>query len=464
MSNEKPHSPDIDYEAVFQSQKAFFNSHQTKDISFRKAMLKRLKDVIRKNEDAMYSAIHKDFSKSAFETFSTELSIIYKEIDYFLKNISKLSKPQKVRGNLVNLPSKSYICQDPLGCTLIIGAWNYPYQLSLVPAVSAIAAGNTCFIKPSELPENTMRIMAKLINDNFPSHYLYVVQGGIAETSEILKYPFDKIFFTGSPKVGKIVYEAAAKNLVPVTLELGGKSPAIITKTADIKVAARRIVWGKFLNAGQTCIAPDYLLVDARVKDELLACMKDRLDAAAYEEGVSHYVNIINRKNYERIKSLIEPAKVFYGGRMNDETLYIQPTILDRVEQDDPVMQEEIFGPVLPVLTFHDFDAALAQVNSSAKPLSAYLFTGDNTEKDKFLKHISFGGGCINDTIMHITNERLPFGGIGNSGTGHYHGTFGFACFSHQKSIIEKKNWGEPDLKYPPYSEAKEKWLKRFLS
>jgi len=453
----------MDFAKIFQSQKEFFNSHQTKDIAFRKDTLVKLKNLLKANEDQLYEAIYKDFRKGKFDTFLTELNLVYNEINFFLKNLKKLSKPKKVKTALSLQPGKSYIHYDSLGVTLIIGAWNYPYQLTLSPMVSAIAAGNTCIIKPSELPENTMHLLADLININFPSNYLYVVQGGIPETTELLKFRFDKIFFTGSPKVGKIVYEAAAKNLVPVTLELGGKSPAIVTKSADLEVAAKRLVWGKFLNGGQTCIAPDYLLVEESVKPKLLQLMTEKLLETNYSDGAEHYTSIINKRNFDRVLGLVDESKVIYGGKYNADSLYIEPTIMDNVTWEDPVMQEEIFGPVLPVMTYNNYDEVLNKIIEVEKPLAAYLFSNNEEEKDKLLKLVSFGGGCINDTLMHITSDYLPFGGVGNSGIGNYHGEFGFLTFSHQKSVIEKTNWGEPDWKYPPYTDKKMHWLKKVM-
>ena len=453
----------MNYDLIFHLQKEFFNSQQTKDIAFRKENLSKLKSILKSNELLLFEAIYKDFRKSEFDTFVNELNLVYLEIDYFLKNLNRLSRPKKVKTGIALLPGKSYVYSEPLGCTFIIGAWNYPYSLTLIPLVSSMAAGNTAMIKPSELPENTMHVMAELINTNFPSEYLYVVEGGVPETTEILKLPFDKIFFTGSPRVGKIVYEAAAKNLTPVTLELGGKSPAIVTDSANLEIAAKRIVWGKYLNGGQTCVAPDYLLVEESIKSELMELVKQKLDAFNYEDGAEHYVSIINKRNFDRVLGLIDPSKVIYGGTYNEKTLYIQPTILDNVSWNDAVMQEEIFGPVLPVLSFTDFDAILREIIRREKPLAAYLFTTNEQQKEKFLKTVSFGGGCINDTVMHLTGDSLPFGGVGNSGMGSYHGEAGFKTFSHQKSILDKSNWGEPDLKYPPYSEGKLKWIKRFM-
>lgn len=453
----------MDFDKIFQLQKAFFNTHHTKDITFRKETLKKLKTILKKNENRMYDAIYKDFRKGRFDTFLTELNLIYNEIDFFLKNLDKLSKPKKVKTPLNLQPGNSHIYYDALGVTLVIGAWNYPLQLTLLPMVTAIAAGNTCVLKPSELPENTMNLLEELINHNFPSNYLYVVAGGIPETTELLKLRWDKIFFTGSPKVGKIVYEAAAKNLIPVVLELGGKSPAIVTKTADLKVAAKRLVWGKFINGGQTCIAPDYLLVEESVKPKLLQLIKEKLEEFNYSDGAEHFTSIINKRNFERVSSLIDKDKIFYGGKTNEEILYIEPTVLDNVTWDDAVMQEEIFGPVFPVIGYTDYDEILQKIIEGEKPLAAYLFTKNEEEKTRLLHLVSFGGGVINDTLMHITNHYLPFGGIGNSGIGSYHGEYGFLAFSHQKSVIDKATWGEPDLKYPPYTDKKMHWIKKVM-
>lgn len=453
----------MEFATIFQSQKEFFHSHQTKSVTFRKETLLKLKNLLKTNEQRLYEAIYKDFRKGKFDTFLTELNLVYNEIDFFLKNLDKLSKPKKVKTALSLQPGKSHIYYDPLGVTLVIGAWNYPYQLTLSPMVSAIAAGNTCILKPSELPENTMHLLAELINNTFPSNYLYVVQGGIPETTVLLQLRFDKIFFTGSPKVGKIVYEAAAKNLVPVTLELGGKSPAIVTGSADLEVAAKRLVWGKFLNGGQTCIAPDYLLVEESIKPTLLQLIKEKLDEINYSDGAEHYTSIINERNFTRVLGLVDRSKVVYGGKYNNQTLYIEPTIMDHVSWEDPVMQEEIFGPIFPVISYTDYDDMLKRIIDGEKPLAAYLFTKNEEEKEKLLSLVSFGGGCINDTLMHITSDYLPFGGVGNSGIGNYHGEFGFLTFSHQKSVIEKTNWGEPDWKYPPYTDKKMHWLKKVM-
>lgn len=453
----------MNFESILTEQRVFFNSQKTKNLKFRKMYLKKLKEVILNNEELIYEAIYKDFGKSKFDTFTTEISFVIKDIDYFLDNLNSLSKPKSTRTNLANQFGSSKIYPEPLGCALVIGAWNYPIQLSLSPAVAALAAGNTCILKPSEIAENCMKIMSKLINNNFPKEYFYVAEGGVEETTQILKLKFDKIFFTGSPKVGQIVYEAAAKHLTPVTLELGGKSPAIVTKSADFDVAAKRIVWGKFLNAGQTCVAPDYILVDEKVKDSFLDTLKSYILKFNYTSNSEEYTQIINEKNFERLIKLIDQSKIFYGGKSDAEHRFIEPTIMHNVTWNDAVMQEEIFGPILPVLTFQNFNEALLQIAAQEKPLSAYLFSDNAEEKEEFISKISFGGGCINDVIMHLGNDNLPFGGVGNSGMGNYHGKFGFQAFSHQKSILDRATWGETDFKYPPYSEDKLNWIKKLM-
>ena len=453
----------MNYADILQQQKTFFNTHATKDLDFRKAQLQKLKKLVKSNEKLLYDAIYQDFGKSEFETFGTEISFIYKDIDYYLKNLKSFAKPKNVLTNIVNQMGSSKIVFEPLGNCLVIGAWNYPYQLTLTPVIAAIAAGNTCMIKPSELPENTMKAMAKLINENFDPQFLYVVEGGVEETTAILKLRFDKIFFTGSPRVGKIVYKAAAEHLTPVTLELGGKSPAFVTEKADLNIAARRIVWGKFINAGQTCVAPDYLYVAENIKAKFLKVLIEEIKKRNYTDNVDHYCKIINERNFDRLEKIIDREKVVFGGETNREKRYISPTVLDNVTWEDAVMQEEIFGPILPILTYKNLETAMQTVVEGEKPLSAYLFSNDAKEQELFTEKLSFGGGCINDTLMHLSNDRLPFGGVGNSGIGHYHGKFGFIAFSHQKAILKKSNYLEPELKYPPYSDAKLNILKKLL-
>lgn len=448
---------------ILESQRQFFNHQKTKSFDFKLSQLRKLKQVISNNENLFYEAIAKDFGKSKFDTYTTELAIIYNEIDFYLRNLKKLMKPKSVRTNLANLPGSSKIYQEALGCSLVIGAWNYPFQLSICPMISAIAAGNTCILKPSEVAEHSMNIMAELFNKNFDSSFLHIETGGIEETTELLKLRFDKIFFTGSPRVGKIVYEAAAKHLTPVTLELGGKSPAIVTEHANLKIAAKRVTWGKFLNGGQTCVAPDYVLVDKKVAADFVELLKNQIKFNNYQAESLHYTKIINKKNFNRLTELIDETKTILGGKYDEEKLFIAPTLLFPVNWNDKIMEDEIFGPILPILVYENFDEALHQIQNHEKPLSAYLFTNKDSEIKKFINQISFGGGCINDVVMHLANDNLAFGGVGNSGIGNYHGKFGFEAFTHQKSILKSATWGEPNIKYPPYSDEKLNWIKKLI-
>ena len=453
----------MNFSEILDKQRVYFATNATKSIEFRKSQLRKFKEVILKNEDKLYKAIQEDFGKSAFETYSTEISFVLNEIDYFLKNINKLSKPKKVATNVVNQVGFSRIHHDPYGNTLIIGAWNYPYQVSLVPAICSLACGNTVLLKPSEVAPNTANCMEEIINSNFDPAVFKVVQGGIEETTELLNLRFDKMFFTGSPKVGKIIYEAAAKNLTPVVLELGGKSPVIITSSANLEVAARRIVWGKFLNAGQTCIAPDYAYVEEKIKPKFLELVKKQIEEFKYEFGSENFTRIINQRNFDRLANLIDNDKIFCGGALDREKLHISPTVLQNINWEDKVMQEEIFGPILPVLSYSDYNSILTKIASGEKPLAAYLFSTNKKEMELFTNNISFGGGCINEVLMHISNPNLPFGGVGNSGIGNYHGKFGFQAFTHAKAVMERVNWGEPNLKYPPYTDFKKKIIKKML-
>ena len=450
-------------EKIVEVQRQFFNSNATKDISFRIAQLQKLESLLRANEELLHQAIYKDFKKSAFENYTTEISLLYHDIKEAIKNIKKWSAKKKVRTNLANLPGKSYIIHEPLGVSLIIGAWNYPYQLSLAPAIAAIAAGNTVMLKPSELPINTSNIMAKLINENFDPQFFNVIEGGVAETQELLDQKFDKIFFTGSVAVGKIVYQAAAKNLIPVTLELGGKSPAIITADCDLKISVKRLIWAKYLNAGQTCIAPDYVVVHKKVKEEFLILAKKEIDQSKFLIEEDNYVQIINHKNLQRLIALIDEDKIYTGGEYNLENRIIEPTILTNVTFEDKVMQDEIFGPILPVLEYDDLDKIIHQIKARPKPLSCYVFTNDKNIKRKILDEISFGGGAVNDAVMHISNSNMGFGGVGESGIGSYHGEHGFRAFSHYKGILEKPTWIEPNFKYYPHTKSKLKWIKRLI-
>ncbi|MBK9984287.1 MAG: aldehyde dehydrogenase [Saprospiraceae bacterium] len=448
------------YDETIKLQRHFFYTNETRSIDFRIDQLKKLKSILHLCETFLYEAIYTDFKKSEFDTYSTELSFIYREIDEAIHHLPEWSGHQRAKTNIINLPGRSYIIPEPLGVCLIIGAWNYPYLLSLLPLVSAMAAGNTIILKPSEIPSSTSALIAEMINVNFDPGYLFAVEGGAMETTELLNQKFDKIFFTGSTAVGKIVYQAAAKNLTPVTLELGGKSPAIITKDSNLKDSAKRIVWSKFLNAGQTCISPDYILIDVSVKEKFLIHLRDYIQKFDYSFENKNYVQIINDRNFQRLVGLLDKTKVYFGGESDAETRYIAPTILTGVSFDDPIMTEEIFGPLLPVIVYSDLDDVIHSINSRPKPLACYIFTNDHEIRDKLLSEISFGGGAVNDTMMQISNHHLPFGGTGDSGMGSYHGKAGFATFSHFKSIVDKPFWFEPKIKYPPYGTTKLAWIK----
>lgn len=445
------------------AQQQFFNSNQTKDVFFVVSQLKKLKKILKENEKTLYEAIFLDFGKSEFETYVSEIALIYHELNLAIRKAKSWKKRKRVSTGLAHFPARSYIIPEPLGTTLVIGPWNYPYLLSLVPVISSLVAGNTVILKPSELTSNTSKTIAKLINENFPANYLQVVEGGIEETDELLKYKFDKIFFTGSTTIGRIIYQAAAKQLIPVTLELGGKSPTFVLKDADIQMSAKRIVWAKLLNAGQTCVAPDYVLVDHTIKREFLEALKYEMESYySQTELKENYTKIINDKNVNRLEKLIDISMLYFGGKINKQERFISPTILHNVSFEDEVMKEEIFGPILPVISFKKLEDAIQKVKNNSKPLACYIYAKNRKNIDKILKEISFGGGGINDSVVHLSNSNLPFGGVGFSGFGNYHGKAGFDTFSHYKSVLDKPFWFEASLKYVPYTNFKKKiiqWL-----
>jgi aldehyde dehydrogenase (NAD+) len=450
-------------EQLVKLQRQYFNSNATKSIAFRIAQLKKLKGLIDSNESLLMKAIHKDYGKQEFETFISELNIVHDEIEAAIKNLNKWSQLKPMATNILNSPGKSYIIPEPLGVSLVIGPWNYPYQLTLGPVVAAIAAGCTIILKPSELTVHSSGLLAKLVTENFDQKYFAVVEGGIPETTALLEQKFDMIFFTGSVPVGKIVYQAAAKQLTPVVLELGGKSPAIFMPDSKLDVVIKRLVFAKFFNSGQTCIAPDYVLVHKSIEQEFLLKIAGEIKEADYKIENGNYVNIISTKNTSRIAGLIDPKKIYLGGAYDIEKRFIEPTIMNNVSWDDKVMQEEIFGPVLPILIFEELDDIITKIKERSKPLSLYLFTQDESVKKKVLSEISFGGGCVNEAVMHVTNVNLPFGGVGNSGIGNYHGEAGFKVFSHYKSILDKDVKPDLNLKYSPHTDKKLKTLKSLL-
>lgn len=454
------------YSDLLKKQHDFFGTNQTKDLPFRKGLLKKLYHVIEQNEDKMYAAIFQDIGKSKLETLATEIGLIKAEISHTLKHLDHWASKEYVPTVLANLPASSYIISEPLGTILIIGAWNYPYLLSLHPLVSAIAAGNTAILKPSELAAHTSAMITSIINDNFDPTIAYAIEGSVKETTDLLENKFDKIFFTGSTPVGKIIYKAAAKNLTPVTLELGGKSPAIITANASLKLAAKRIIWGKFVNSGQTCVAPDYILVDASIREKFILELKKQLIAihGTSPEKSEGLTRIINAHNFDRLTNLIDTDTLIHGGASSRETLFIEPTLLFPITKDHVIMEDEIFGPILPIIEFQHVKEAIDLIKEKPKPLALYIFTNSDKIKKRILLEISFGGGSINETLVHLGNHNLPFGGVGSSGTGNYHGKFGFDNFSHKKGIHEKPNWFEPNIKYPPFTHLKTKiirWLLR---
>lgn len=423
------------------------------DIFFRKQCLTKLLHVIEKHEEDIIEALHTDFKKSAFETYLTEIHIVVSELKFTIKNLNKWAKPKMVLPSLLNFPSLDYIYPQPYGKVLILAPWNYPFQLALAPAIAAIAAGNSVVIKPSELTVQTSTIIAKIISEVFEKNHVEVVQGGIEATQALLAKKWDFIFFTGSTNVGKIIAQAAAQQLTPVTLELGGKNPCIIDQTVNLKVTAKRIVWGKFVNAGQTCLAPDYLIVEKSIKDLLVQHLIEAIELAysANPETSNDYPRIINQKNWNRLIQLLQNQKILYGGTFAEADFYFSPTIIDQPEWESVVMKEEIFGPILPILTYEnttELDSILSKIES---PLALYVFSKNQTFANTIVKKYRFGGGCINDTLLHFVNNRLPFGGVGQSGMGAYHGKKSFDTFTHFKAIVKKPFWLDIPLRYAPY-------------
>ncbi len=440
-------------QSVLKKQREFFSTGHTLELAFRKERLQELQRAIGQHEQELMDAMYTDFHKPEMEAYSTEVGFVELELKLVLKNLRKWSEPKRVKESLINFPSRSYVHSDPYGVALIIGPWNYPFQLLLNPLIGAMAAGNCAIVKPSELTPTTSAVVAKMIRQHFDDSYIATVEGGVQTTQHLLQQRFDYIFFTGSTQVGKIVMKAAAEHLTPVTLELGGKSPAIVAEDADLGLAARRIAWGKFLNAGQTCIAPDYLLVQESVKEELLQLISQYISDFYSEDPRQSpdFARIVNDRHFNRLSSFLRDGMVRTGGITDAASRYIAPTLLDKVTWQHPIMQEEIFGPILPVLTFQQLDEAINQVRGREKPLALYFFSNDDRKKAQVLKYTSFGGGCINDTVSHIINPHLPFGGVGQSGMGSYHGQSSFELFSQQKSVLHRGTWLDLPLRYPPY-------------
>jgi aldehyde dehydrogenase (NAD+) len=425
------------------------------DIGYRKETLKKLLYNIQKSEDLIVKALYDDFKKPEFEAVLTETNYVISELKDTIKNIHKWAKPKRVFPSLLNFPSTDYIYKEPYGKVLVIAPWNYPFQLALCPLISAVAAGNRVILKPSELTPNTSAVIAKIIQKTFHVKHVDVVQGGVEAASSLLAKRWDYIFFTGSVDVGKIVAQAAAENLTPVTLELGGKNPCIIDETADLKLAAKRIVWGKFINAGQTCIAPDYILIQKNMKINFITFMMEEITKAYGKkmEKSPDFARIINTKNWLRLANMLKSEKVIFGGETDANKLYISPTLIEEPGLESPVMKEEIFGPILPILTYETETEIKNVVSRYEKPLAFYIFSENKSFTKKLIATYSFGGGCINDTVVHFSNKRLPFGGVGHSGIGAYHGQLSFDIFTHHKGVVKKGNWIDLPMRYAPYKD-----------
>src|SRR6185503_6519845 len=433
----------------------YFNSGITKDYNFRKEQLKKLKASILKHEQDLYDALYTDLKKSPEETWVTETGMVIAELNAAIKNLRNWMEPERAATNLLNMPSGSRVLKEPLGVVLIIGPWNYPFQLLINPLIGAIAAGNCVVLKPSEFASATDAVMKKIIEDVFSPEYILYVQGdGATVVPEMMNnFSFDHVFYTGSTTVGKIIYKMAAERLVPVTLELGGKSPCIVESDANIKVAARRIAMTKFSNAGQMCVAPDYVIVHESIKEKFISGMKETVQKFFSDnpEESYNYGKIINEKQFDRIAGYMSNGKIVFGGRTNKKDLFIEPTLLDEVNANDAVMRDEIFGPVLPVLTFKTKEDALKIIEQHPNPLAFYVFTSDKEKENDWLSSVAFGGGCVNNASWHLTNHHLPFGGRGFSGTGSYHGKYSFDTFSHKKAVMKTPTWFDPSIKYPPF-------------
>ncbi len=449
----------LDFDALVASQRRYFAKGETRPISFRIQQLKALKKSILDNEQAILDALYADFKKPNFETWVTEIGIILDEIKTHVANLKTWAEPQKISDNLINFPSTNTINTEPLGLALIIAPWNYPVNLSLTPLVGAISAGNCSVLKPSELTPNTAKVIHKIIDQAFQNpDYICCIEGGIEETTSLLKQHFDFIFFTGSTAVGKIVMQAAAQNLTPVCLELGGKSPCIIDQNTDLKLAAKRIVWGKFLNVGQTCIAPDYVLIHHTLEADFLKYAQQFITEfyGRDPQKSNDFGRIVSPKHFKRLCRLLENSNIAVGAKVDENERYIAPTVLKSVLWDDEAMKEEIFGPILPVITFKTIDEAINNINHyTPKPLALYCFSNNTKTQDRIIQEISCGGVCINDVISHIANSKLPFGGVGTSGMGAYHGKYSFDLFSHQKSITSRSKLIDVPLRYPPYTDTK---------
>ncbi len=451
------------YQKIFNKQQELFNSRITYSYEYRKNMLIKLKKLISDNIEELNKVLYLDLGKSRVEAYMCEIGLVLDKIGYAIKHLKKWMKTKKVNTSFSNFPSKSTIIRDPYGTCLIMCPWNYPLLLSIEPLIGAIAGGNTCFLKLSEYSINTSKLLKDLISSNFDENYIAVFNDGVLETTEILKLPFNFTFFTGSEKAGKIVMEASSKHLTPICLELGGKSPTIVTKNADIKLSAKRIIFGKIVNAGQTCVAPDYIYVDENIKDELVKELINNIKEMLGDNPLQNddYPKIISEKHLNRLLNLIPTNKIIYGGKYNSNKL--EPTILDNITFDDEIMKEEIFGPIFPIITYKKLDEVFNTLNKLPTPLALYLFSNNKKEIKEITTYLRYGGGCINDTIMHLVGDSLPFGGVGSSGMGNYHGKYTFDTFTREKGILSKSTKIDIKLRYHPYNKKKEKLIKKIL-
>ena len=440
---------------IIEKQRSYFNTGATLPLAFRIQQLKRLKQALKEFEPRLLTALQEDLGKPVFEGYEAELGILYEEINFTLKHLKTWAKPQRVPTPLVHFPAVSTIYTEPLGVVLIMSPWNYPLQLTIAPLIAAISAGDCAVVKPSRYSSATSSVIEKMLSQYFNQEFISIFQGGSQVNTSLLEQKYDHIFFTGSPHVGRVVMEAAAKNLTPVTLELGGKSPCIVDETAHVALAARRVAWGKLINAGQTCVAPDYVLVHEKVKDQFIEEYIKSVKAF-YGEDILHndeYCKIINEKHFNRLSGLLSSGKTAFGGKTDEAGRKIEPTILTDVSPESPVMQEEIFGPILPILPFRSFTETLEFIKARPKPLALYLFTTDAQRELRVFNEVPFGGGCVNDTVVHLSNPHMHFGGVGESGMGGYHGKMGFYTFSHRKSVLKKSNKLDVQFRYAPYGE-----------
>lgn len=454
-----------DLQKLLEKQREYFKTGETLDVKFRIDALKKLKSTILSHQKEITDALTADLGKSEFEGFMCEVGLVLSELSYMIKHTKRFAKEKRVKTPISQFPSKSYRKPSPYGNTLIMSPWNYPFLLTIDPLVDSISAGNTAIVKPSAYSPATSAVIEKIISKTFDEKYVAVVTGGRKENSHLLAQKFDMVFFTGSEAVGKEVLRNTAEHLTPAILELGGKSPCIVDSTANISLTAKRIVFGKYLNVGQTCVAPDYVLCEKSVKDELVQALIKETKTQFGENPLQNpnYGKIINEKHYTRLMGLIDSTKVVLGGNGNKATNQIEPTIMDGVTFEDAVMGEEIFGPILPIITVENMDEVIDIVSNRSKPLALYLFTQNKATANKITSRLQFGGGCINDTIIHLASTELSFGGVGESGMGSYHGKYGFEAFSHTKNIVNKKLWLDLPMRYQPYTEKNEKLIKMFL-